>query len=342
MHKARIWKPLTDKRVQCRLCSHFCRIEPNERGHCGVRCNSDGALYTLVYDRIAALNIDPVEKKPLFHFWPGSTTLSLGTMGCNLSCAFCQNYSLSQPPRQGQPIYGRPTSPQELVQEALAQEVTSLAYTYSEPTIFFELVEDTARLAKEYGLKNIIVSNGFMSRECLENWDGLIDAANIDLKSFREDFYTRLCGAKLKPVLHALRTVAELGWHLEVTTLIIPGENDSDSELSELAGFIAEELGPHVPWHISRFHPAFQMDHTPPTPLQTLQRAYELGTQAGLDYIYIGNMPGHESESTYCPQCKALVVKRRGFALQKQALQNGRCAKCGHPIPIVGLGQNAK
>ncbi|MGM0645686.1 MAG: AmmeMemoRadiSam system radical SAM enzyme [Thermodesulfobacteriota bacterium] len=342
MHKARIWKVLPEEAVQCRLCSHYCRIGSDERGYCGVRINSEGALYTLVYDRVAALNIDPVEKKPLFHFWPGSNTLSVGTMGCNLACAFCQNYSLSQPPRQGQSIYGRPTSPQELVQEALAQEVTSLAYTYSEPTIFFELVEDTARLAKEYGLKNIIVSNGFMSRECLKNWDGLIDAANIDLKSFREDFYTRLCGAKLKPVLHNLRTVAEMGWHMEITTLIIPGENDSDTELEELAGFIAEELGTHVPWHISRFHPAFHMSDTPPTPRETLQRAYDIGTRAGLDYIYIGNMSGHDAESTYCPKCKALVVKRRGFVLQDQAVHNGRCAECGHPIPIVGLGQTTK
>jgi pyruvate formate lyase activating enzyme len=302
-----------------------------------VRYNSAGKLYTLVYDRVAALNIDPIEKKPLFHFWPGSKALSIGTMGCNLSCAFCQNYSLSQPPRNGEEVYGRPITPRELVQEALAQGASSIAYTYSEPTIFFELVQDTARLAHEQGLKNVIVSNGFMSPQCLKQWDGLIDAANIDLKSYREDFYSRLCGGRLKPVLDNLRTISELGWHLEVSTLVIPGENDSEQELKSIASFIANQLSPQVPWHISRFHPAFKMNQTPATPLDSLTLAYRLGTEAGLEYIYIGNMPGHESESTYCPSCKALVIKRRGFALQDQAIENGHCAQCGQPLPIIGL-----
>jgi pyruvate formate lyase activating enzyme len=253
-HPARLWKPLKDQAVHCRLCSHFCIITPGGRGKCGVRENRGGELVTLVYALPAALNVDPVEKKPLYHFLPGTRIFSLGTMGCNLECSFCQNASLSQPPRLGGRVAGQSAQPADLAAAALSSGSQSIAYTYSEPTVFYELVEDTARLARAKGLKNVLVTNGFMSPECLEalgpdapDAPGLVQAANVDLKAFTESFYADVCGARLAPVLENLRHMRRLGWWLEVTTLVIPGLNDSPDELAALAGFIAADLGPDTP-----------------------------------------------------------------------------------------------
>jgi len=337
MHPAALWKPLADGRVSCRLCSHFCRIEDGRRGLCGVRQNSGGRLYTLVYDRVAAANLDPIEKKPLYHFLPGTTVFSFGTMGCNLSCAFCQNASLSQPPRQGKPILGESLTPARLVQAAVDSGAASIAYTYSEPTIFFELMRDTAVLAHQAGLKNVMVSNGFFSRQCLEALSGLIDAANIDLKAMNAAFYERICGAKLKPVLDTLVRVRKAGWWLEVTTLLIPGLNDVDEELRELAGFLVRELGPDTPWHISRFHPDFAMRDTPPTPLDRLERAWAIGREAGLRYVYVGNVPGDAHNGTSCPSCGKIVLSREGMGLRATNMSGGGCAACGTPIAGRGL-----
>ena len=337
MHPAALWKALPDGRVSCRLCSHFCRIDAGRRGLCGVRENHDGALYTLVYDRVAAANLDPIEKKPLYHFLPGTTTFSFGTMGCNLSCSFCQNYSLSQPPRQGKAIAGERASPADLVAAARRSGAASVSYTYSEPTIFFELMADTADLARAAGLKNILVSNGFQSRQCLNALDGRIDAANIDLKAMRPDFYERICGAKLAPVLKNLVRIRELGWWLEVTTLLIPGVNDSTGELSELAGFLARELGVDTPWHISRFHPDFAMRDRPPTPPESLARAYDLGREAGLRYVYVGNVPDQERSTTFCPNCGERLIERQGMGLQAARTAGGRCSSCGATIAGIGL-----
>ncbi|HDQ40086.1 MAG TPA: AmmeMemoRadiSam system radical SAM enzyme [Desulfonatronum sp.] len=337
-HEALLWKPLKDGKVQCRLCAHFCVIVPGERGLCGVRENRDGRLMTLVRDKVAALNLDPVEKKPLYHFFPGTKTLSLGTMGCNLSCTFCQNAGLSQSPRQGKAIRGDRISGAQIVALAQQAHAASISYTYSEPTIFFELVAETARLALKEGLRNIIVSNGFQSPECLEAWGELIHAANIDLKAFRERFYHEQCGARLKPVLENLKAIRGLGWWLEVTTLVIPGLNDDPAELRDMAGFIAQELGPDTPWHLSRFHPDHVLLDRPPTPQATLEMAWDIGKQAGLRYVYLGNIvSAHDGENTFCPDCGAVLLKRMGFAVRNVGLRDGDCSHCGKTLPGRGL-----
>ena len=328
MTQAILWKPRKNNVVQCRACSHFCLVEPGRRGICGVRENQDGSMHTLVKDRIAALNLDPVEKKPLFHFLPGTSTLSLGTMGCNLSCPFCQNYSLSQPPREYRPVEGERISPRELVDTAEKYRAVSMSYTYSEPTVFIELVMDTARLAREKGLKNIIVSNGFQSPACLREMNGYIDAANIDLKAFTQEFYQQRCGAKLKPVLNNLVRIKEMGWWLEVTTLVIPGLNDTREELGKIAEFIRKELGPDTPWHISRFHPTIRMTEIKATPVQTLEAARNAGLEQGLKFVYTGNAPGHQGESTFCPSCGKVVISRLGFQVRELMLEDGFCSSC--------------
>lgn len=337
MHPAALWKPLADGRVSCRLCAHYCRITDGSRGLCGVRANKSGALFTLAYDRVAAAHLDPVEKKPLYHFQPGSLTFSFGTMGCNLSCTFCQNHSLSQPPRQGQAVAGEQVTPADLVAAAKRSGASSLAYTYSEPTVFFELMRDTADLARQHGLANIMVSNGFQSAKCLETLSGRIDAANIDLKSMNASFYERVCGAKLRPVLQNLVHMRKLGWWLEVTTLLIPDANDDAKELKELAHFLAAELGPDTPWHISRFHPAFAMRDTPPTPQESLEKAWEMGREAGLHYVYVGNVAGNGHSDTICPSCGAPVLRRAGMGLRAVRLHAGHCASCGARIAGIGL-----
>jgi pyruvate formate lyase activating enzyme len=329
---ALLWRPLKENTVQCRLCSHFCRIDTGKTGLCGVRRNDGGRLVSLSHDCIAALNLDPVEKKPLFHFQPGSTTLSLGTPGCNLDCAFCQNWTLSQPPRQGLPIEGRAIPPREIVRMAHTSGAASIAYTYSEPTVFFELMLETATLARRDGLANIMVSNGFQSPECIDALDGFIQAANIDLKAFREEFYRDVCGARLKPVLDNLVHMRRLGWHLEVTTLVIPDENDSDTELRDIARFLRAELGPDVPWHVSRFHPCHRMANHRPTPLDTLRRAWDIGRAEGLQHIFVGNVPGSGLENTVCPGCGKTVVERSGFTVLRNRLRLGACPECGREV----------
>jgi pyruvate formate lyase activating enzyme len=335
--QARLWKSLKDDAVQCRLCNHFCVIRPGETGRCGVRRNENGVLHALNYGKIAALGMDPVEKKPLYHFLPGTGTFSLATMGCNMGCKFCQNASLSQPPRTGTLPDGRMMSPAELVEQAVQHDAQSISYTYSEPTIFFELMQDTARLAVDNGLKNIIVSNGFMSTECLDELGPVMHAANIDLKSFSEDFYREQCDARLKPVLDNLVHIMELGWWLEVTTLLIPGLNDGTDELKAMARFIAEELGPQVPWHLSRFHPDHLLRDRPVTGTDSLEQARKIGRQAGLRYVYIGNVPGSEYARTLCPGCGAVVMDRMGFATAPPATKDGACTHCGHLLDGVGL-----
>ena len=337
MREARLWKPLADDKVHCRLCAHFCVIEDGGRGRCGVRENHGGRLETQVYGRVAALNLDPVEKKPLFHYKPGTTTLSFATMGCNLSCSFCQNHSLSQPPRAGRPAQGQDMAPQQLVRAALDNGAESISYTYSEPTVFFEFMQDTARAAHDAGLGNVMVSNGFQSLECLDELDGLIDAANIDLKAFSEDFYRDRCGARLAPVLDNLKRIKAMGWWLEVTTLVIPGLNDSEHELAAMARFLADELGRDTPWHVSRFHPDYRLTDRGPTPVATLETAFRLGREAGLDYVYTGNVPGHDGENTRCPSCGEVVVRRRGFSILDTALANGACSNCGAAVAGIDM-----
>lgn len=335
MHEAALWKPMEDGHVRCGLCAHVCRIAPGGRGICGVRENRKGVLHTLVYDKVAAANLDPVEKKPLYHFLPGTRTFSFGTMGCNLSCSFCQNATLSQPPRQGLPIKGHPATPQGLVHAALESGAASISYTYSEPTVFFELMRDTATLARAAGLKNIMVSNGFQTPGCLDALGPLIDAANIDLKAFREDFYETICGARLAPVKKNLVHIRRLGWWLEVTTLLIPGLNDGPDELRDMAAFISGELGPDTPWHLSRFHPDFCMLDRPPTPQKTLETARDIGHAAGLRHVYVGNLGPTEQNDTLCPACGHIVVRRAGFSCEPPRLRGGLCPACAAPVAGV-------
>jgi pyruvate formate lyase activating enzyme len=339
MMEARFWKSLKDGTVQCELCHHYCSIRPGLPGKCGVRGNLDGTLFALNYGKIAAMGLDPVEKKPLYHFQPGSRTYSFASMGCNLRCSFCQNWTLSQPPRETGTIEGRSMTPEYIVEEALRAKASSISYTYSEPTVFFEFMQDTAQFAREAGLKNIIVSNGYMSRECLDALGPLIDAANIDLKAFSDSFYRDLTDARLRPVLDNLRTIKhELGWWLEVTTLLIPGENESTKELEELTDFLVNELGPEVPWHISRFHPNYQMTDRARTESSVLQAAFDIGKSKGLHYVYIGNMPGFDKQDTYCPGCGAMVINRDGFTAGRPLVKSGRCEVCGEAIHGVEMG----
>ncbi len=329
LYPARLWKELKGGKAQCRLCSHFCIIESGDHGICGVRQNVDGKLMTKTYDLVAALNVDPVEKKPLYHFLPGTKTFSLGTQGCNFGCTFCQNASLSQHPKSGREITGQKVTPETLVEAAIAHHCDSISYTYSEPTVFFELMQDTARIAHGKGLKNIMVSNGFQSPDCIEELTGLIDAANIDLKSFNNKFYQEICNGKLKPILENLKHMKKNGWWVEITTLLIPEKNDSPEELKELATFIASELGEEVPWHISRFHPDYKMQNCPATSMQALNLARKIGSDAGLEYVYIGNVPGNEHSTSFCPSCKAELIKRFGFEMENVGIEQGMCKYCG-------------
>jgi pyruvate formate lyase activating enzyme len=322
------------KMVKCSLCCHRCLIPPGKRGICAVRENRDGVLYSLVYDKVIARNVDPIEKKPLFHFCPGSRSFSIATPGCNFRCRHCQNADISQLPhdRNGM-ILGEDVSPAILVQAARRLGCSSISYTYTEPTIYFELAYDTARLAMTAGLKNVFVTNGYITPEALEVLRPFLHAANIDLKGFRDDFYREICGARLQHVLDAIRLYKKYGIWIEITTLIIPGHNDSDEELDGIARFI-KSVGEDVPWHVSRFHPTYQLMDQPRTPVETLARARRIGLDAGLRYVYEGNVPG-TGEDTLCWSCKEVLVERVGFSIKKNAVENGKCSKCGALIDGV-------
>ncbi len=338
MKEAMLYEKLDEKRVRCFLCAHRCIIQNGRRGICEVRENHDGTLYTLVYGRPISLAVDPVEKKPLFHFYPGTTAFSIATIGCNFRCRFCQNADISQWLRHHHEVVGEQgVTPERVLREAQRYRSRSIAYTYTEPTIFTEYAYDIAGLARKAGLANIYVTNGYMTPEMLDAFHPYLDAANVDLKSFRDEFYKQQCGARLQPVLDALKKMAQLGIWVEVTTLLIPGENDGEEELRQIATFIATELGPHVPWHISRFYPHYQMRDRPPTPVERLHRAYELGQEAGLRYIYEGNVPGAGREHTYCPGCGRPVIRRLGYQILEYALREGQCIHCGTATDGVGL-----
>ena len=330
------WKPYKDKKVRCNLCRHHCVIYPGQAGVCQVRVNRDGILYTLVYARPVAVHVDPIEKKPLFHFLPSSRAFSIATVGCNFRCANCQNWEISQFRYDGTNIVPGEYLPPEKVVE-LAEKTGSqvIAYTYTEPTIFWEYVIDTAKLAKEKGIRNILVTNGYITEEALSDGDGLIDAANVDFKSMRKEFYSKVIKARLDRFLEGLKALYKhLKW-LEVTTLIIPGLNDSEEEIRDIARFIVRELSPSVPWHISRFHPAYKLSYLPPTPIKTINRAVEIGYEEGLRFVYAGNIPGSPYETTYCPKCQTPLIKRVGFEVVENHLKDGKCPVCGESIEGV-------
>jgi pyruvate formate lyase activating enzyme len=331
VHEALLYEKEAENRVRCGLCAHRCRIDPGERGVCGVRENREGTLLSLVYGAIVAENVDPIEKKPLFHLLPGSRSFSIATAGCNFRCSFCQNHEISQMPRKKGQIVGRERTPAEVVEQALRSGSRSIAYTYTEPTVYFEFAFDTAEIAREKGLKNVFVTNGYMTPGMLELIAPSLDAANVDLKAFRDDFYKKQCGARLQPVLDSLRKMKELGIWVEVTTLLIPGLNDGGEELRELAAFIVS-LGAETPWHISRFHPQYRMTETPPTPDESIHWAAEIGRSAGLKYVYSGNLPGDPGENTNCARCGRLLIGRCGFSIERLDLKGSACPNCGTPL----------
>ena len=339
LKRAVLWQSCDDSRkVRCNLCSQRCLIDDGKLGFCSVRKNIDGVLYSLNYNCVCAANADPIEKKPLFHFQPGSRSFSIACVGCNFRCSFCQNWQISQGALETGRIEGQPISPQQIVEAAIRDGCKSIAYTYTEPTIFMELCADCARLAKKKGLANVFVSNGFMTREAIDFAREWLDGINIDLKSFSDDFYKKLCRARLAPVLDTISYIAgQTNIWLEITTLLVPGENDSDDELKKLTDFIVSKAGPDVPWHISRFQPNYNYLDSVPTPLETLERAEKIGKDAGLRYIYLGNVPGAKSESTFCYNCGHTLIERRGYRIISNNIKDRACPKCGTAIAGFGL-----
>ncbi len=323
-----------DKYVRCRLCARECVLGDGERGMCRARINSGGHLKSLVYGRPGAVHLDPIEKKPFYHFLPGSTTFSLGTTGCPLRCEFCQNWELSQArPEDYDLSY---TSPDRVVEAAIERSAPIVAFTYNEPTVFIEYLTDIAHRARSRKRSCVLVSCGFMQEEPLrELCDGLLDAIKIDLKGFSPDFYRNVCQAELAPVLRSIRQVARSGVHLEIVNLVVPSLNDSETMLTELAKWVAGELGPDVPVHFTRFHPDYRLQNLPPTPVSTLERAYESARRAGLHYPFVGNVPGHPGNHTYCPRCGKIVIERSGFFVTAMHLRDGSCEFCGEPIAGV-------
>jgi len=333
MKEAMWYKKLSDNRVRCDLCNHHCMINDGERGICGVRENNDATLYSLVYGKVIASHVDPIEKKPLFNFFPGSYSFSIATVGCNFKCTHCQNSDISQMPVDHARIMGQDISAEQIVQMAEKNDCKSISYTYTEPTVFMEYVLDVAKIAKDKGLKNVFVTNGYMTKEVLNDVHPYMDAANVDLKGFTEEHYRSVCGARLKPVIDTIRLMKQLGVWVEVTTLVIPTVNDSEDELRKLAEFIFS-VGPEVPWHVSRFHPTYKMNNLPPTPIKTVIKARLIGLEVGLRYVYTGNIPGDEGEKTFCYNCGKTLIERYGYNIGSVNVKNSKCSFCDADVDI--------
>jgi pyruvate formate lyase activating enzyme len=356
MQKATLFKKLDEGRVQCTCCQRYCIVEKGRRGFCGVRKNIDGELFLSVHGKAIAVNTDPVEKKPLYHFLPGSKIFSFGTLGCNFRCAFCQNWNISQAPAMTKEKYGkgdegeiriaqlledgRELSPKQIVDYCLKNEIPAIAYTYNEPTIFSEYAHDTGVLARKNGIKNVYVSNGYESKECLKYMKEFCDAINIDIKSFNEDFYMNTCGwVKLAGIKETIKRSREIGFWLECTTLVIPEENDSDEELKSIAKFLAK-ISKDIPWHVTAFHPDYKMTDKKATPVSTLLRAWKIGKEAGLKYVYIGNVGGTNHGDTLCPKCDKVLIERGYMDCRKNEIVvgkrgDGKCPECGTKIAGV-------
>ena len=330
---ASYWESLDGKLVKCGLCPRRCVVPPGGRGHCEVRENRDGVYYTLTYGNPCAIHVDPIEKKPFYHFLPSSTAFSIATAGCNLDCKFCQNWEISQARPEELANYDLP--PADLVEAALASGSRSIAYTYSEPTIFFEYMLDCAKLARAQGLRNVYHSNGFIQPEPLRELAAYLDAANIDLKGFTDEYYADMSDGSLEPVLRTLKILKEEGVHLEITTLLVPGRNDDPETLTKMCRWVRDNLGASVPVHFSRFHPQHRLQNLPPTPVERLEAARNIALGEGLEYVYIGNVPGHAGNSTYCPVCSAELIHRIGYSVEVRGVVDGRCAECGAVIDGV-------
>ncbi len=330
MREAMFYEKSGDGEVVCHLCPWNCRLKEGERGICGVRTNIDGTLRAMVYGKVSSLNLDPVEKKPVYQFLPGTSALSVASVGCNLGCNFCQNWTLSQAlPEESRHA---DLSPQALVEKAVEVGASSIAYTYSEPTVWYEYMYDASKIAHERGIKNIMVTCGYINPEPLRRLCTYMDAANVDLKGFSEDFYRDYTSSTLAPVKAALIIMKEEGVHVEVTNLLIPGANDSPEDIRALCEFIRDSLGPETPLHFSRFHPDYKLKDRPPTPPETLQRAWEIARELGLDYVYVGNLPGNPAETTFCPNCGEPIIVRKGYHIESINMNDGKCGACGHGI----------
>jgi pyruvate formate lyase activating enzyme len=333
MREALFYEKLENDVVKCNLCSHRCpRIADMKRGICGVRENRNGTLYSLVYGRVIARNIDPIEKKPLYHFLPGTMSYSIATVGCNFRCGNCQNYDISQMPKEHGTIVGQKMSPEEVVSAAKRSDCRSIAYTYSEPTIYFEYALDTAKLARKEGIKNVFVTNGYITPEALNKIAPYLDAANIDLKSFTDTFYQKNCGAHLQPVLESISLYKKLGIWTEITTLIIPTLNDTERELRQIAEFIKTAAGSETPWHITAFHPTYKLIELPRTTVKILRRTREIGLETGLRYVYEGNVLGENGENTYCHNCQKILIRRFGYQILENKIKDSKCPYCGTKI----------
>lgn len=337
MKEASFWEKRDDNKVHCLLCRHHCLIPDGKRGICCVRENKSATLYTRVYGNPCSWHIDPIEKKPLFHFFPGSKAFSIATVGCNFRCLHCQNHDISQLPRDHNSIAGEEMSPDEVVRQASMTGCRSISYTYTEPTIFYEYAFDIAKKAKSHGICNNFVTNGYIEDKPLEAIAPYLDAANIDLKSMSDDFYRKVCGARVDGVLASIKKYKQLGVWIELTTLVIPKYNDSDDEFRSIATFIRDEAGIETPWHVSAFYPTYKLTDSHRTPAKTLERARQIGIEAGLRYVYTGNIPGMDGENTLCHKCKSVVIKRYGFNVIEYNIKDGACISCNAKIDGIGL-----
>jgi len=331
--EARYYQKLPGKLVQCKLCPRECVVPPGDRGYCRVRENRGGTYYSLVHSRVVAAHIDPVEKKPFFHFLPGSLALSVATAGCNVNCKFCQNWEISQ--ARPEELRSIKLPPRELAARAKENGCPLLAYTYSEPTVFNEYVVDAAEAGHAVGLRSVVVSNGFIQQEPLKKLCQSVDAIKTDVKAFSEKYYREVVRGELKPVLDTLVTVRKHARWSEIVYLVVPTLNDSDAEFRDLARWIKSELGPDMPIHFTRFHPLYLLRNLPPTPVETLERAKAVADAEGLQYVYIGNVPGHPGENTYCPKCRRLLIERAGFTIRQLHVRKGQCEYCHQAIPGV-------
>ncbi len=336
MMEAMLYEQLPQENVKCNLCAHRCVIQNSKKGICRVRENISGKLYVMNYGKLIAQHVDPIEKKPLFHFYPGSTAYSIATAGCNFQCEYCQNYDISQMPVRENRIIGRDSAPEETLIEAKQLGCKSIAYTYTEPTIFYEYAFDVAQLAHEENIKNIFITNGFITSEALQTIAPNLDAANVDLKSFSNDFYKKICKAKLPPVLDTIKMLYQLGIWIEVTTLVIPTLNDTEQEFHSIAGFIMD-VSEDIPWHISAFYPAYKLKYLPSTPFAVLIKAREIGLKTGLNNVYLGNVTNNVTADTRCPGCGQILIERTNLGIIKNKIQDGHCPNCGREIAGVGM-----
>ncbi|MFQ6082062.1 MAG: AmmeMemoRadiSam system radical SAM enzyme [Candidatus Aminicenantia bacterium] len=333
--EAKYYKKLPDKESKCELCPRECVVGDKERGYCGVRENMDGKYYTLVYGKVCSLNVDPIEKKPFFHFLPGTGAFSIATTSCNVNCKFCQNWEISQIRPEQAKNYDLP--PKEVVEFAKKYNCPTIAYTYTEPVIFYEYMYDTAKQGHRQGVRSVVVTGSHINPKPMEDLTKVVEAIKIDLKAFSEEFYKNYVRGELKPVLEAAKIVYKSKKWMEIVYLVIPTLNDSPAEIRKMSQWVIKNIGPDIPIHFSRFWPMYLMKNLPQTPISTLEKARNIALKEGINYVYIGNVPGHKGESTYCPKCKKTVIKRFGYKILENNLKKGKCSNCGHPIPGVWL-----